>query len=127
MIVGTGIDIMSIARVNSLMERMGERFLTRWFTPDELSYCMGKARPSVHLAGRLAAKEALVKALRPAWDGSILLRDISVVTEKTGAPAILLSGRAAQIAERIGITCFHVSLSHEGGYAVASVIAERQG
>jgi holo-[acyl-carrier protein] synthase len=124
LIVGTGIDIISVARVHALVERMGDRFLRRWFTEEELAYCMAKARPALHLAARLAAKEALIKALRPAWNGPVLLRDIAVVTEESGAPTLRLAGRAAEIAGRAGVTGLHVSLSHDGDYAVASVIAD---
>jgi holo-[acyl-carrier protein] synthase len=123
-IVGTGIDIISVARVSALLERAGERFIRRWFTDEEIAYSLSKARPAVHLAGRLAAKEALVKALGPAWDGPILLRDIAVGARGEGAPALRLSGRAALMAERAGVTRLHLSISHDGGHAVASVIAE---
>ena len=123
MIVGTGIDIVSIERVRALVEQAGERFLHRWFSDEEAAYCSAKARPAVHLAARFAAKEAAVKALRTAWNGPVLLRDITVTSEATGAPSLRLAGRAAEIAERAGVTSLHVSLSHDGDHAIASVIA----
>jgi phosphopantetheine--protein transferase-like protein len=123
LIVSTGIDIVSVERVRVLVERTGERFLRHWFSDEEVAYCTAKARPAAHFAARLAAKEAVVKALRPAWDGPVLLRDITVISEETGAPSLRLAGRAAEIAERAGVTGLHVSLSHDGDHAVASVIA----
>ena len=123
MIVGTGIDIVSIERVRALVEQAGERFLHRWFSDEEAAYCGTKARPAVHLAARFAAKEAAVKALRTAWNGPALLLDITVTSEGTGAPSLRLAGKAAEIAEKAGITGLHVSLSHDGDYAIASVIA----
>ena len=123
MIIGTGIDIISVGRVSALVEKAGERFLRRWFTEEELTYCIAKARPALHLAVRLAEKEALIKALRPSWAGPVLLRDIGVVTERTGAPSLRLAGRAAEIASLAGLTSLHVSFSHDGDHAVASVIA----
>jgi holo-[acyl-carrier protein] synthase len=122
-IVGTGIDIVGVERVRALVEKVGNRFLHRWFSDEELEYCTAKARPALHLAARLAAKEALVKALHSAWDGPMLLRDITVTTEESGAPSLHLTGNAAEIARKAGVTGLHVSLSHDGDYAVASVIA----
>lgn len=122
-IVGTGIDIVSVPRVRALLERDGERFLRHWFSEEEQAYCAARARPAVHLAARLAAKEAAIKALRTAWDGPVLLHDVVVVCEANGAPSLRLTGRAAGIADRAGVTGLHVSLSHDGDYAVASVIA----
>jgi len=122
-IVGTGIDIVSVPRVHALLERDGERFLRHWFTREEQAYCAARARPAVHFAARLAAKEAAIKALRTAWDGPVLLHEVAVACELSGAPTLRLTGRAAEIADRAGVTGLHVSLSHDGDYAVASVIA----
>jgi holo-[acyl-carrier protein] synthase len=123
LIVGTGIDIVSIERVRVLVQRAGERFLHRWFSDEEVAYCTARARPAMHLAARLAAKEALVKSLRTAWNGPVLLHDITVISDQAGAPSLRLAGRAAEIAKKAGITGLHVSLSHDGDSAIASVIA----
>jgi holo-[acyl-carrier protein] synthase len=122
-IIATGIDIVDVRRFWALIEKAGDRFLRRWFTDDELAYCKAKVQPVVHLAARFAAKEACLKTLRAAWDGSIMLRDVSVATGGSGAPSLQLTGRAAEIAVRAGITHLHVSLSHDKDHAVATVIA----
>ena len=122
MTISTGIDIISVERVRALMEKSGERFLHRWFSAEEISYCAAKARPSQHYAARLAAKEAAVKALGPAWKERILLKDVTVTNAPSGAPRLLLAGRAGQIAKESGISEFQVSLSHCAEFAVASVI-----
>jgi holo-[acyl-carrier protein] synthase len=121
--ISTGIDIIEVDRVRALIDRSGERFLRRWFSAEEISYCAAKARPCQHYAARMAAKEAAVKALAPARGERILLRDITVTTAPSGAPRLILAGRAGQIAKESAITELHVSLSHCAQYAVASVIA----
>ncbi len=122
MIIGTGIDIVEVRRITTLMGRAGDRFLHRWFSEEEIAYCSTRAKPALHFAARLAAKEALIKALRPAWTAGILLKDVSVVAVENGAPALRLSGRAAALAAQAGISTVHVSLSHTSEYAVASVV-----
>ena len=119
----TGIDIVSVERVSALIRKSGERFLRRWFSADEIGYCAAKARPGEHFAARLAAKEAAVKALDPGPGEHILLQEITVSVGPSGAPRLLLTGRAREIADASGISRFHVSLSHCAQYAVASVIA----
>jgi holo-[acyl-carrier protein] synthase len=123
MIIGTGIDIVNVARINTLIARAGDRFLRRWFSEEEMAYCNAKASPGLHFAARLAAKEALIKAIHPAGTGSILFKDVSVVSGVAGAPSLRLSGGAATLAEHAGATTFYLSLSHTTEYAVASVIA----
>jgi holo-[acyl-carrier protein] synthase len=122
MTISTGIDIISVERVRALVEKSGERFLRRWFSAEEISYCEAKARPCQHFAARLAAKEAAVKALQPAGWERILLKDITVTIAASGAPHLLLAGRAASLARESGIAELHVSLSHCTQYAIASVI-----
>jgi holo-[acyl-carrier protein] synthase len=121
--LATGIDIISVDRVRALIDKSGERFLRRWFSAEEIAYCEAKARPSQHFSARLAAKEAAVKALGRGWGDGILLREITVSVGTSGAPRLLLAGRAREIAEESGVEELHVSLSHCTQYAVASVIA----
>lgn len=123
MALSTGIDIISVDRVRALIEGSGEKFLRRWFSEEEIEYCAAKARSYQHYAARLAAKEAAVKALQPGRRERILLRDITTTNAPSGAPRLLLAGRAAQIAKESGIEQLYVSLSHCAEYAVASVIA----
>jgi holo-[acyl-carrier protein] synthase len=122
MIISTGIDIVETGRVRALLEA-GTEFAERWFSVEEIRYCSSRARPWLHYAARLAAKEAVVKALRLAWDRPIRLKEISISSGDKGAPLISLNGSAKEAALRAGINTFHVSLSHTDQYAVASVIA----
>lgn len=124
MILGLGADVVAIARVDALLARYGGRFLARVFTPAERSECLGRARPAVHLAARLAAKEAAMKALGTGWGGGVSWHDLSVASGRQQAPALELSGGARREAERRGIRRTLVSLSHDGAYAFAVVVAE---
>ena len=120
-----GTDIVSVARIAALVEGRGERFLERWFTPAELAYCRGKAVPSRHLAARIAAKEAVAKALRLAWDGPLPWRCVEVVSGAHGVPSVRLSGRVAEAASAAGIAEVQVSLAHCDDYATAVALAQR--
>ena len=120
MYTSAGTDIVSVARIAALVGRGGPRFLQRCFTPVEIHYCMAKAAPSRHLAARLAAKEAVVKALPP-WDGPLPWRFIEIVNDARGVPTVRLSGAPAEAAARAGIGAgdISVSLSHCDSYATA--------
>jgi holo-[acyl-carrier protein] synthase len=124
MIIGTGIDIVSVERVRKLVDSGGDRFKDRCFAPGEIAYCEAKAKPFLHYAARLAAKEATVKALRLEWDGPPAWKDIEVAVAPSGAPSLALAGAPRATAERLGVVAFHLSLSHCDEYATASVIAE---
>jgi holo-[acyl-carrier protein] synthase len=122
-IIGHGIDIVETARVAKMLEDHGERFLRRCFTEGEQAYCAGNpARQAEHLAGRFAAKEAILKVLGTGWSGGIAWTDAEVVREASGKPRVVLHGRCAQVAGELGITGWHLSISHTGAYATASAI-----
>jgi holo-[acyl-carrier protein] synthase len=104
------------------MDRGGDRFLRRWFTPVEIGYCAGKAVPSRHFAARLAAKEAVVKALPMVWDGPLPWRSIEIVNESRGRPVVRLSGDFSVAAQRAGVRDVRVSLSHCSEYATAIAV-----
>ena len=114
----TGIDIIEISRVRGVLERYGQRFLDRIFTPAEIAYCRERAP---NLAARFAAKEATMKALGTGVRG-VGWKDIEVVRQESGAPSIELHGRAKQRAQRLGVQEVAISLSHSKDYAVASVV-----
>jgi holo-[acyl-carrier protein] synthase len=116
---GAGTDIVSVPRIEALMDRGGDRFLQRWFTPVEIAYCTGKAVPSRHFAARLAAKEAVVKALPVAWDGPLPWRSIEIVNEPRGRPTVRFSGDFSAVTQRVGVRDVRVSLSHCDEYATA--------
>ena len=118
-VLQVGVDIVEIERVHAMAERWGARFLQRIYTSGELAYCRGRAS---QLAGRFAAKEAVMKALGTGTR-SVGWRDIEIWKEPTGAPAVRLHGRATKRAEVLGLHHFAISISHSGEYAVAFVVA----
>ncbi|MCH9016136.1 MAG: holo-ACP synthase [Chloroflexi bacterium] len=118
----TGVDIIEIPRIQQVLDRYGQRFLKRVFTPDEIAYCRGRAP---NLAGRFAAKEATMKALGTGVRG-VNWKDIEVVRAESGAPSVKLHGRAEQRAERLHVGEISLSISHSREYAVAFVVAQRE-
>ena len=125
MVISNGVDIISVERVRAIISRSGDRFLSRWFNPEEIRYCTSRVRPAEHFSARIAAKEAAIKALRVPWQGGILLKDICVSHDPSGAPRLVLGGEALRVARQRGIAEMHLSLSHCADYAVASVVAVR--
>jgi holo-[acyl-carrier protein] synthase len=122
-ILGHGIDIVETARIRQLVEEHGQRFLDRCFTAAEQEYCdRNPKRRYEHLAGRFAAKEAVLKVLGTGWRGGIQWTDVEVVRETSGQPRLVLTGEAKKIAEGLGIYRWHVSISHIETHATASAI-----
>ena len=119
--IATGVDLIEIDRVAAALERYGERFLRRIYTPGEIEYCRGRAP---NLAARFAAKEAVMKALGTGFRG-VGWRDVEVVRAASGAPSPRLHGRARRRAERLGVTAISISLSHSRGFALAFAVASR--
>ncbi|MEM7623581.1 MAG: holo-ACP synthase [Planctomycetota bacterium] len=123
-VVSHGVDVAEVARVTRSIERHGERFLDRVFTPDERAYCGANKRAPEHFAARFAAKEAVFKALGTGWAQGVSWREIEVTRAPSGAPGVRLTGRAAaEIASELGISAWLLSLSHTGSIAIASAIA----
>jgi len=118
----TGVDIIEIPRIKQVLDRYGQRFLNRVFTPDEIAYCRGRAP---NLAGRFAAKEAAMKALGTGVRG-VSWKDIEVIRADSGAPSLRLHGRAEKRAERLQMNEMSLSISHSREYAVAFVVAQRE-
>ena len=127
MTTGTGTDIVSVARVARLIEAHGSRFLERWFTADEIAYCTAKVRPSQHFAARLAAKEAVLKALPCPWDGPLPWRSIEIRNGERGVPGVRLAGELGALATRTRVHAISVSLSHCEDYATAVAVATSSG
>ena len=124
-IVGHGIDLVETTRIAELIERHGERFLSRCFTAQERAYADGSAKRRLeHLAGRFAAKEAILKVLGTGWSHGVAWTDAEVVRLPTGKPTVHLHGRAAAIAGDQRIDTWHLSITHTDTHAVASVIGE---
>ncbi len=118
----TGVDIIEISRISGTLERYGQRFLWRIYTPDEIEYCRGRAP---NLAARFAAKEATMKALGTGVRG-VGWKDIEVIRHSSGAPSIKLHRRAEARARRLGVREISLSLSHSREYAVAFVVTQCQ-
>ena len=122
-IVGHGIDIVETGRIKKLFEQHGQHFLDRVFTPQEQEYCAkNRTRYYEHLAGRFAAKEAVLKVLGTGWRGRIAWTDVEIQKELSGQPTIRLSGECERIAQDLGITRWLVSISHIETHATASAI-----
>lgn len=125
MIVGLGVDVVDIPRVEKMVERYGDRVLARLFTDGERRYVAERSLPAPSLAVRIAAKEAAYKALAGnELARGIGWRDIEVVNAWDGAPSITLHGVAEQRAAELGVARLLVSLSHTHLTAVAVVVAE---
>jgi holo-[acyl-carrier protein] synthase len=124
MIVGSGIDLVEIDRIQKSLERFGERFLDRIFTAGEKRYCLSKKNAAESLAARFAAKEAGAKALGTGISHGVAWLEIEVVREPGGRPAIAFHGRAAEYAKRIGVRNMALSLTHSRSTAMASVVLE---
>ena len=124
MIVGLGIDIAEVERVRAAIERRGEAFLRRIFTPAEREYCERFKNKFERYAGRFAAKEAAMKALGTGWRNGVRWLDLKVVREKSGRPTMELSGEAGKIAKRLGVKRIALSITHTDTQALAQVIFE---
>lgn len=122
-IVGTGIDLVGIERFRRALERHGDRFLERVFTPRERDECASRADPARHLAARFAAKEAVFKALGTGWGRGVGWRDAEVISDDRGRPVCTLSGAAQVHLEDLGGHAVLVSITHEGDLAVAQAVA----
>lgn len=128
MIVGVGIDLVDVARVQRMLESHGDRLLDRLFTDGEREYSMGMARPALHLAVRLAAKEAAFKALSGSEGArGIGWGEIEVTRDAIGRPSVTFHGRAADRARELGVVRCHCSLTHTDSSAAAVVVLERSG
>ena len=123
--LGLGIDIVEIERVRGLYERYPARFLERVHTPSERDRAHAMRDPTSFLAGRFAAKEAVLKVLGTGLTGGISWQDIHVIREPSGAPRVYLSGKAYARAEAIGLGLVLVSISHGRDHAVAQALGFR--
>lgn len=124
MIVGTGVDLSEISRIQDSVDRFADRFLNRIYTPREIAYCMRKKNCAESLAARFAAKEAGAKALGTGISRGVSWREIEITHLPGGRPTLLFHGRAAERAATMGVTAAHLSLSHGRDLAIAQVILE---
>jgi holo-[acyl-carrier protein] synthase len=126
MIVGVGIDLVEVARIQQALEnpRIGRRFRDRVYTEKEIEYCEKRRRKFESYAGRFAAKEAVMKALGRGWGAKVGWLDIEVVRAPSGKPQACLRNKAAAFARELGLQCFSLSITHTEKYAMAYIVAE---
>lgn len=122
-ILGTGFDLTEVDRIQTMLDRWGDRFRQRVFREEEIRYCQRKRKDAECFAARWAAKEAGFKALGGV-KGTRSWRDYEVTRDVHGRPSLLLHGRAAAHAETLGVETIHLSLSHDSGLAAALVVVE---
>jgi holo-[acyl-carrier protein] synthase len=124
MIIGIGMDLVEVQRVDRLLRRHPARARDRLFTAAEVAHCGGARSPAESFAARFAAKEALFKALGTGWSGGASWREAEVVTDPEGAPRLRMHGRTRRLAEDRGVVHVHVSLTHTRELAGAYVVLE---
>jgi len=124
MILGTGIDIIEVARIAASYEKFGERFVNRILLPDEIAYCLQHRRPAPFLAVRFAAKEAISKAFGTGICAQLGWQDMEIRRKESGEPFVVLHGKGKTLLESRGAKIVHISLSHTENYAAATAILE---
>ena len=124
MIVGTGVDLAEVPRIQASIERFGEKFIHRIYTPREIAYVERKANKFERYAARFAAKEAGMKAIGTGWRRGVRWQDFEVANLPSGKPTLLLHGVAAKFAEKLGVKNVSLSLTHTRELGMAHVILE---
>ena len=124
MIVGTGVDLAEVSRIKASIERYGEKFIRRIYTPAEIAYVERKANKFERYAARFAAKEAGMKAIGTGWRHGVTWQDFEVANLPTGKPTLRLHGVAARFAEKLGVKNISLSITHTAELGMAHVILE---
>src|SRR3954469_16055183 len=119
MIVGIGLDLAEVDRIEAAIAKHGERFLKRIYTEAERRYCESKPNKFERFAGRFAAKEAAMKAIGTGWNRGVAWREFEVKRAPSGQPIIVYQGKAGEIAERLGVKKALVTITHSKNYAIA--------
>jgi holo-[acyl-carrier protein] synthase len=125
-IIGLGTDITECLRIARMIERHGELFIDRVFTPEEIRYCQNRKQSTQHYASRWAAKKAVFKALNTGWVRGIGWRDVEILNEPGGKPVVVLQGGVKDVARRLGATQVFISIAHCRTHATAYAIAVRK-
>ena len=125
MIVGSGVDLCEVSRIKDAIARHGRRFVERIYTDREIAYSERKANKYERYAARFAAKEAGMKALGTGWHGGVRWRDFEVTNLPSGRPTLQFHGKAAEYAEKLGVTNISLSMTHTSLQAMAMVILEK--
>ena len=124
MILGTGVDLAEVDRIRRSIERFGERFVNRIYTPAEITYVERKANKYERYAARFAAKEAGMKAIGTGWRRGVRWQDFEVANLPSGKPTLRLHGVAAEVAAGLGVKNISLSLTHTAQHGMAFVILE---
>jgi holo-[acyl-carrier protein] synthase len=124
MILGIGIDIIEVARVESSYEKFGERFLNRILLPDEIAYCLSHKSPGPFIAARFAAKEAISKAFGTGIGSRLSWKDMEIARRESGEPYVILHGPGEELLKARGGRIVLISLSHTQQHANAVAILE---
>src|ERR1035438_9656851 len=124
MILGIGIDIIEVARIQASHERFGERFLNRILLPNEISYCLSYKAPGPFLAARFAAKEAISKAFGTGIGAQLGWRDMEVGRKESGEPFVILYEPGQKLLKERGARAVLISLSHTQTYATAVAVLD---
>jgi len=125
MICGIGVDIADVARVARSIDRYGERYLNKVFTPAEIEYCRDAAISTQRYAARFAAKEAAMKALSTGCTEEVSWKNFEVINEESGQPRLKANGKAAELLAELRVSKIWISLTHNPEYAIAYVVLER--
>lgn len=125
-ILGHGIDIVECSRIAELLDAHGDRFLRRVYTAVEIEYCCRRRHKVERLAGRFAAKEAILKSLGSGWRGGIAWTDMEISNDPAGRPSVRLAGHTKQLADSLGVADILLSISHTRNVATGSAIAVGQ-
>jgi holo-[acyl-carrier protein] synthase len=123
-ILGTGVDLAEVPRIKASIERYGEKFIRRIYTPAEIAYVERKANKFERYAARFAAKEAGMKAIGTGWRRGVTWQDFEVANLPSGKPTLLLHGVAARFAEKLGVKNVALSITHTAELGMAHVILE---
>ena len=124
MILGTGIDIIEVARVQGSLDRFGDRFLSRLLLPDEIAYCLSHRIAAPFVAVRFAAKEAISKAFGTGIGSQLGWHDMEIRRKDTGEPFVVLHGGGLRLFDARGAKQLLISLSHTQHYAAATAVLE---
>ena len=124
MILGTGIDLIEVARIASSYDQFGERFVKRVLLPDEIAYCLSHKNPAPFLAARFAAKEAISKAFGTGIGAQLGWQDMEIRRKESGEPFVVLHGKGAELFAARGARQLHISLTHTEDCAAATAILE---
>ncbi|HYJ04680.1 MAG TPA: holo-ACP synthase [Chthoniobacterales bacterium] len=126
-VLGIGVDLVENARIQHSLDRFGERFLNRVFTPGEIEYSQSMKYPARHFAARFAAKEAVSKAFGTGIGKAMGWKDIDVRRKASGEPFVILEGGAKELAEKRGVSAVWITLSHTENHAMAMIVVEAKG